>query len=345
MTVAIETIGLTRGFASGLAVDHVTMSVAKGEVLALLGPNGAGKTTTVRLLNGVLRPDAGSSRVLGFDPGVDGEQVRRRTGVLTENAGLDDRLTTRENLEFTARLRGFDRSIARRRVDEMIERFGMSERADDLTQGFSTGQRKRIALARALLHDPEVLFLDEPTSGLDPAGTRDVISLIHDLAGEGRTIVLATHFLGEAGRLADKMAVLHRGQLRAFGTPSELADGMWTGIEADLDLDGTAPPATLELLEKIPGVLAMATSSTGASLRVESRAIVPLLVAVLTEQRIPVFGVTANAPNLEDVYFEIERRILAESGDPHATDGFVARRVDAAPGHADPTRTLDGASR
>ncbi len=129
----------------------------------------------------------------------------------------------------------------------------MAERADDLTQGFSTGQRKRVALARALLHDPEVLFLDEPTSGLDPAGTRDVIDLIQSLAGEGRTIVLATHFLGEAGRLADRMAVLHRGHLRAFGRPDELAAEIWQGIGAEIDLGGPAGADTLAALGRRAG--------------------------------------------------------------------------------------------
>lgn len=328
MTTAIETNELTRGFSSGLAVDNVSISIGSGEVLALLGPNGAGKTTTVRLLNGVLRPDSGSARVLGFNPTLEGEQVRQRTGVLTENAGLDDRLTTRENLEFTARIRGFDRTSAKRRVNEMIERFGMTERADDLTQGFSTGQRKRVALARALLHDPEVLFLDEPTSGLDPAGTRDVIGLIHDLADEGRTIILATHFLGEAGRLADKMAVLHRGRLRAFGSPAELANGMWHGIGAELDLNGPASAATLELIAVQSGVLEVNTTSAGLALRIESREIVPRLVSVLTENQIQIYGIEASAPSLEDVYFEIERRILAESGGASVTDGFAKKSPD-----------------
>ena len=182
-------------------------------MLALLGPNGAGKTTTVRLLNGILTPDRGRATVLGLDPATQGDDVRRRTGVLTENAGLDERLTARENLELTGRMRGLDRAWAARRTAELLERFGMADRADIVVQGFSTGQRKRVALARALLHDPEVLFLDEPTSGLDPAATRDVIDLIGALATEhGRTVVLCTHFLGEAGRLADRMAVLHRGR-------------------------------------------------------------------------------------------------------------------------------------
>jgi ABC-type multidrug transport system ATPase subunit/ABC-type transport system involved in multi-copper enzyme maturation permease subunit len=248
VSAAIETEGLTRGFAHGLAVDGVSFRLEPGQVLALLGPNGAGKTTTVRLLDGVLMPHGGWSRVLGLDPSTQGDEVRRRTGVLTENAGLDDRLTSRENLLYVARLRGYSKVDARRRVDELLERFGMLDRADDLTQGFSTGQRKRVALARALLHDPEVLFLDEPTSGLDPAGTRDVIDLIDGLAAEGRTIVMATHFLGEAGRLADRMAVLHRGRLRAYGSPDELAAGLWSGVGAELDLGSAADDGTVAVL-------------------------------------------------------------------------------------------------
>jgi len=323
VTAAIETEELTRAFPSGVAVDHLSFRLEPGRVLALLGPNGAGKTTTVRLLNGVLRPDLGRARVLGFDPAIEGEEVRRRTGVLTENAGLDDRLTTRENLLFTARLRGFSPATASRRVDELLERFGMADRADDLTQGFSTGQRKRVALARALLHDPEVLFLDEPTSGLDPAGTRDVINLISRLAGEGRTIVLATHFLGEAGRLADQMAVVHRGRLRAFGAPEELAHDLWEGIGAHVDLGRPASDGTLAAIGAVPGVLETSTAAQGASLRVRGRDTVAAVVATLVGRDVPVYGAEGRAPSLEDVYFEIERRILVETGDLAVTDGFL----------------------
>jgi len=324
VTAAISTTDLTRGFASGLALDGVTLSVEPGEVLALLGPNGAGKTTTVRMLNGLLAPHRGSSMVLGFDPAVDGNAVRERTGVLTENAGLDDRLTTRENLEFTARMRGFSPEDSRRRTDELLERFGMTERADDLTQGFSTGQRKRVALARALLHEPEVLFLDEPTSGLDPTGTRDVIELISGLAGEGRTIVLATHFLGEAGKLADRMAVLHRGRLMAFGPPDELARDLWQGIGAEIDCGGPIGEAKLATLRGLPGVIEASDHAEGVSLRVDDRATVPRIVAALVGLDVPVFGAEAHNPTLEDVYFAVEKRIEAEAGAP-ISDGFLAR--------------------
>jgi ABC-2 type transport system ATP-binding protein len=318
----IETHELTRRFPSGIALDHVTLEVAAGEVLALLGPNGAGKTTTVRLLNGILAPHGGWARVLGFDPATDGDEVRRRTGVLTENAGLDDRLTTRENLELTARLRGFDRAGARRRTDEVLDRFGMAERAEDLTQGFSTGQRKRVALARALLHDPQVLFLDEPTSGLDPAGTRDVVELIGHLAAEGRTIVVATHFLGEAGRLADRMAVLHRGALRAFGRPAALAADLWAAVVADVDTGRPLDGGELADLSALPGVLHATPNGHGAQIHLRDRSVTPAVVAALVARSTPVYGMQAAAPSLEDVYFEIEARIRAEDGRA-ATDGFL----------------------
>ncbi len=338
---AIETHELSRAFASGPALDGLSLSVEPGEVLALLGPNGAGKTTTVRLLNGVLSPDYGWARVLGFDPETEGDDVRRHTGVLTENAGLDDRLTSRENLEFTARLRGFSAADARRRTTELLARFGMADRADDLTQGFSTGQRKRVALARALLHDPEVLFLDEPTSGLDPAGTRDVIDLIQSMAGEGRTIVLATHFLGEAGRLADRMAVLHRGRLRAFGRPDELAAEIWDGVAATIDLGRPADAATLAVVTGVAGTHEVAPTPPGAELagvacRVADREVLPAVVAALAAHRVSVYQVISHPPTLEDVYFELEARILAETGDMALTDGFGRRLGDAAVDHPTP---------
>ena len=323
MSAAIETEGLSRGFEHGLAVDDVSFSLDPGQVLALLGPNGAGKTTTVRLLNGVLLPHAGRARVLGLDPTTQGEDLRRRTGVLTENAGLDDRLTSRENLTYVARLRGYSAVDADRRVSDLLERFGMAERADDLTQGFSTGQRKRVALARALLHDPELLFLDEPTSGLDPAGTRDVIDLIGGLAAEGRTIVLATHFLGEAGRLADRMAVLHHGRLRAYGSPDDLAAGLWRGVGAEIDLGRAADDATVAAIGTVPGVLEAFAHHAGVRLVVDDREALPRVVATVVGRGLDVYGAALRPPTLEDVYFAIEQRIAADDGGAMRTDGFA----------------------
>lgn len=309
----IEAHTLSRSFDDRVAVDGLDLAVARGEVLALLGPNGAGKTTTVRMLNGVLAPDRGHALVLGLDPAVDGEAVRRRTGVLTENAGLDDRLTARENLEYAARMRGFSIADARTRVDEQLERFAMADMAEIRTGGFSTGQRKRLALARALLHAPEVLFLDEPTSGLDPAATRDVTSLIGTLAREqGRTIILATHFLGEAGRVADRMAVLDRGRLRAIGRPEELAADLWDGIPADIDLGGPVSQQVLDLISSVTGVLRADARATGATIAIRDRAVMPVVVSTLAANHIDVFGATIRAASMEDIYFALESSFAAD---------------------------------
>ncbi len=309
---AIDCRDLTRRFPSGTALDRLTLDVRPGEVLALLGPNGAGKTTTMRLLNGVLQPHGGSATVLGLDPWSCGEELRRRTGVLTENAGLDERFTALENLEFVGRLRGMKPDVARRRGGELLEQFGMGHRADVKVQGFSTGQRKRVALARALLHDPELLFLDEPTSGLDPAATRGVVELIGTLAAErGRTVVLCTHFLGEAGKLAGRMAVLFRGVLHAFGTPADLAADLWTGFEVRLDLGGTVAPHVLTRLGEHPAVHQAVPSPTGLVVRTGTRADVPAVVAACVAAGASVFGVDPRDPNLEDVYFALEARAMA----------------------------------
>jgi ABC-2 type transport system ATP-binding protein len=294
---AIETSGLTRSFAGRPAVDQLTFEVAPGEVVALLGPNGAGKTTTVRLLNGILRPDAGGSRVLGLDPATDGDAVRRRTGVLTETAGLDDRLTLLENVVIPARIRGMSRHDAEREALRMLERFDMAGRAGDKAQGLSTGQRKRVALARALLHEPDVLFLDEPTSGLDPEATRDVVSLIATLAREhGRTVLLCTHFLAEAGRL------------QAYGRPEDLAAQLWSGLNVDLDLGGPADDHTLAVLRDARHVIRADASPDGASVCVEGRAALPGLVATLVSHEVPVYGAVPRPPTVEEIYFALQER-------------------------------------
>ncbi len=310
----IETHDLTRSFSSGTAVDRLTFDVEAGEVVALLGPNGAGKTTTVRLLNGILDPHGGSARVLGLDPFTQGDELRARTGVLTEHAGLDDRLTARENLMFTAKIRGLEARTAERRLDELLGRFGMADRSDDLVQGFSTGQRKRLGLARALMHDPDVLFLDEPTSGLDPTATRDVVELIGTLASEhGRTIVLCTHFLGEAGRLAHRMAVLHRGTLHAFGKPTDLASELWPHLEAAIDLGVSAPADLLTFMRQVSGVQSAEPTPEGATLRVADRDALARVVTMLVGRGVDVFAAVPRPPTLEDVYFAIEAGITGTS--------------------------------
>jgi ABC-2 type transport system ATP-binding protein len=301
----IETRQLSRRFNQLQALDDLTMAVQPGEVVALLGPNGAGKTTTMRLLNGVLRPDSGSASVLGLDPTRDGDAVRRRTGVLTEHAGLEERLTVEENLLFTGRVRNMAPARLRQQTDDLLERVGMADRAKDLVRGMSTGQRKRIALARALLDEPEVLLLDEPTSGLDPAATREVVDFIADLAAQGTSVLLCTHFLGEAGRLASRMAVLWQGRLRAFGTPTELSDALWHGLRVDVEIDVAEHARAIDVLTNLAGVLHVEASKNSLSLVVPDRSAVPVLLHQMHREGFDVFAATPHTPSLEDVYFAV----------------------------------------
>jgi ABC-2 type transport system ATP-binding protein len=240
-------------------------------------------------------------------------EVRRRTGVLTEAGGLDDRLTLVDNLVTHARIRGIPTGVARTGAHELLERFGMGALADRTAQGLSTGERKRVALARALLHRPEVLFLDEPTSGLDPAATRDVLDLIATLATEqGATVVLCTHFLTEAARLCRRVAILERGHLLAFGRPADLAAELWTGLSVELELGAPADDACLLRLRAVGGVTSAATVASGARVVVTGREVIPAVVAAMVTGETAVFSVVPQPPTLEDVYFALTGRTGAE---------------------------------
>jgi ABC-2 type transport system ATP-binding protein len=191
MMAVIEVEQLTRDFGQVKALDKLTFSVQEGQVFGMLGPNGAGKTTTVRLLNGVLTPCGGRAIVLGLDPTTQGCKLRQQTGVLTETPSLYERLTARENLAIFGALYGVPESELSRRVDELLKRFELSGRADDKVGGFSKGMKQRLALARALLHDPQLIFLDEPTAGLDPEAARQVTQLIEQLSRENGMTILS----------------------------------------------------------------------------------------------------------------------------------------------------------
>ncbi len=218
----IDARGLRRSFGATVAVDGLDLRVAPGEVVGLLGHNGAGKTTTVRLLNGLLSPDVGSASVLGLDPWRDGSELRARTGVLTEVPALDGRLTAAETLQHHARIHRLE--DRRRHIARLIERLGLSGRAHEPVAGFSKGMGQRLALARAFLTVPELLFLDEPVASLDPVGAGEVHDLILEWVSErGASVVLCTHNLVEAERLCDRVVVLEQGRVLAEGPVAELA--------------------------------------------------------------------------------------------------------------------------
>jgi len=303
---AFVTDGLTRHFGKVVAVDHLTLEVQAGEVFGFLGHNGAGKTTTVRLLNGVLAPTSGTARVLGLAPMEQGPALRRRTGVLTETPSLDERLTGRENLEIYAALYGVPRREIGARVKELMEVFQLDGRAEEKASDYSKGMKQRLALARALIHRPQLLFLDEPTSGLDPVATRLVHDMIAHLShDEERTVFLCTHNLAEAQKLCDRVAVLEHGKLVALGTPAELARKLGRSQRLELQVARGDEDTVLRLLAEAPGISAHRENGTIVAVGAEWAAI-PGLVTSLTSAGVRIYRVAPQEASLEDTYFALQ---------------------------------------
>jgi ABC-2 type transport system ATP-binding protein len=300
----IDARNLARRFGERTVVDDVSFSLRAGEVCALLGPNGAGKTTTVRMLLGLIRPSAGSATVAGVEiPGRADEHARLRgmVGLLTETPGFYDRLTALENLGLFGRLYGIPRDVLDRRVKEHLGPLGLWERRDDMIATYSKGMKQKLALVRAIFHEPEVIFFDEPTAGLDPESARVVRQLIASLKRAGRTIVLCTHNLAEAAELADVVGVL-RSRLLAFGPPHELSRGTHAPqchvlLTADA---GAALPA----VDALPGIVGAEARGPRLTLRVRDADVVPTLVATLVGAGFGIRDVRLQERTLEDVYLE-----------------------------------------
>ncbi len=306
MTAAIAVDGLARAFGPVQAVDGVSFQVEPGEVFGLLGPNGAGKTTLIRLLAGVLLPTAGSARVLGLDPTREGPAVRQRCGVLTEMPAVYERLSARQNLWFAAEVFDVPVPEVTRRVDHLLGEFGLGERADEPVGGFSKGMKQRLAIARALVHNPEVLFLDEPTAGLDPVASRQVHDLVDTIREEGRTVVLCTHRLVEAEALCDRVGVLSRGRLAALGTVRELGERLLAASPVTLTF--LEPPGEA-VVRAIAGVRGVSIEGVlGRSIEIaapEDESIAGAIqVAVATGGRLIAAG--RREHTLEEVYFALQ---------------------------------------
>ena len=298
--------GLTRRFGDVVAVDGLTLEIHSGEVFGFLGHNGAGKTTAVRLLNGLLAPDGGTVRVLDLDPQDEGPALRCHTGVLTETPSLDERLTGRENLEIYADLYGVPRTEVASRIESLLEGFELAHRADEKAGTYSKGMKQRLALARALLHEPDILFLDEPTSGLDPVGARRVHDLITRLSREQqRTVLLCTHNLAEAQKLCGRVAVLEHGRLVALGTPAELARKLGRSQRLEIDVAPDHVPAALEVVGAVQGIPEPAVENGKIMVVGADREAIPDLVSALAGAGVCIYGIMPQEPSLEDVYFAL----------------------------------------
>ncbi|MFP5341387.1 MAG: ABC transporter ATP-binding protein [Candidatus Limnocylindria bacterium] len=303
-TPALRAVGLGRRFGEHWAVRDMDLEVHRGEVLGLLGPNGAGKTTTVRLLTALIEPSEGSATIDGLDVRTRADDVRARVGILTETPGLYDKLSATANLDFFGRLYGLPADVRSEGIERYLRLFGLWERRGDVAGTFSKGMKQKLAIARALLHDPAVVFLDEPTAALDPEAAFVVREAIEALRRGGRTIVLATHNLDEADRLCDRIAFV-RGGLVRVDSPARLRGAHGPG-RLTVRLAAPVAPGLADVASAVPGVVSVA--ATDGLLAVEApepAAVAPGVVRALVGAGADVVEVRVEQHTLESIYFEV----------------------------------------
>ena len=300
----LRATGLGRRFGELWAIRDMDLEVHRGEVLGLLGPNGAGKTTTVRLLAALIEPTEGTASVDGLDVVRQPDEVRATVGILTETPGLYEKLSASANLDFFGRLYGLDAATRAERIERYLRLFSLWDRRDDTAGGFSKGMKQKLAIARALLHEPSVVFLDEPTAALDPEAAWIVREAIESIRRSGRTIVLATHNLYEADRLCDRVAFVRGGLLRV-DSPADLRDSIGRrGVE--VELGGEPAPALATAAERVAGVAGVELLDHRLMVHAtDPRGVAPALVRALVAAGADIIEVHERATSLEQIYFEV----------------------------------------
>jgi len=315
---AIRIEGLTRRFDALVAVDHVSFAVKKGEIFGLLGPNGAGKTTIINMLTTLLRPSEGSATVAGHDVAAERDEVRRAIGVVFQEPALDANLTGRENLDFHAMMYGMDRDDRQQRIAAVLELTEMTEKADVLVDHYSGGMKRRLEIARGLVHRPQVLFLDEPTLGLDAQTRRRIWEYIRDMIHDGSiTIVLTTHYMEEADYLCDRIAIIDHGRIVALDTPANLKNilgGDVITLEAGADAG-----QLLDRVRDLPWIKGATLHGSELTLTVElGEQRVPELVRLGEAAGITIHSVRLRKPSLEDVFLYFTGHTMREKEVSHA---------------------------
>ncbi|MDA1370960.1 MAG: ABC transporter ATP-binding protein [Proteobacteria bacterium] len=306
---AITASGLTRRFGALVAVDNVYLKIPSGAIYGFLGPNGSGKSTMIRMLCGLLTPSAGSATVLGMDTKRDSEKLKQQIGYMTQKFALYDDLTVNENLQFVSEIYAVARKQRKVRVAELLEEFNLHQQQKQRAATLSGGQKQRLALAAATLHKPRILFLDEPTSAVDPQNRRDFWEKLFDLAEQGTTILVSTHYMDEAAR-CHSLAILDRGIKVADGTPKELGEGIASQV---IEVTARDPNAARQSLLKLAGI----TSIT--QLGVQLRVLIPKEIPDAVQRvRDNLDHANVNAevesvfPDLEDVFVSVTE--LSNSG-------------------------------
>jgi ABC-2 type transport system ATP-binding protein len=312
-SAAIVAHSLQRDFKGGIeAVRGIDLNVSSGEVFGFLGPNGAGKTTTVRMFCTLLPPTAGRATVMGLDVVEDAEQVRRRIGVALQEIGLDPVQSGRELLELQCGLYGITGRRARERTQELLELVGLTDAAERRTKTYSGGMKRRLDLASALVHSPDVLFLDEPTTGLDPASRVTMWDEVHRINAAGATVFLTTQYMEEADKLCDRVAIIDGGQIVAEGTPTQLKAQMGHDV-VTVSLDGADVAATETALAGLSGLERVVVQPDALALYVEDggRSIAEIVLR-LDRDRIRVGAIAVSRPSLDDVFLQATGRRLED---------------------------------
>lgn len=326
MDNAIAVKELTKSYADLLAVDHVNFEVKCKEIFGLLGPNGAGKTTTIRMICGMLRPTFGTAIVSGFDVSQEPEEVKRVIGLVPDVSNLFPRLSARTNLEFMGKLYGLNKNTRRERIDQLFELFQLKERQDDLIVHYSKGMHRRIVIAAALIHDPDILILDEPTTGLDAQTARLIRETILELNREGKTIFLTTHQIEEADRLCQRVAIIDHGNLTVLGTPEELKKTVEGTRALEIQVKTSSDlrdwPSILRKAEGVDNVLYV-----GGSMRIVSKdlsAIIPTVVNLVEKYGGKIENINIFQPSLEDAFINLTGRSIRQELD--SSTGYIRRK-------------------
>ncbi len=308
MAAVVEVRGLKKSYGPIQAVNGIDLAVEQGEIFGFLGPNGAGKTTTISILCTLVRKTAGEAYVAGTEVDRDPSEVRRRIGLVFQDPSLDDQLTARENLDLHGRIYGVPAALRKQRIDELLEVVELADRARSQVRTFSGGMKRRLEIARGVLHHPQILFLDEPTLGLDPQTRKHIWAYLQALRKrEGITLFMTTHYMDEA-EFCDRIAIIDRGQIVALGTPSELKSRVGGDVVTVTTSDSAA--AAREIAERF----AVTPLADNGSLRIEvpdGAAFLPRLVRELT---VPVQTVALSRPSLDDVFLKLTGHAIRTEG-------------------------------
>ncbi|HQC12946.1 MAG TPA: ATP-binding cassette domain-containing protein [Methanoregulaceae archaeon] len=309
---AVTVVDLTKKFGDFTAVDSVSFDIEQGEIFGLLGPNGAGKTTTISMLATILSPDSGKALVAGHDIQKDQPGVRKSIGIVFQDPSLDEELTGWENMDFHGRLYRIPKKIRLERMEELLDLVGLTERKDDFVKTYSGGMRRRLEIARGLLHRPKVLFLDEPTLGLDPQTRNYLWDYIEKLSNEMNiSVILTTHYMDEADRLCNRIGIIDRGKIIAMDTPENLKETMGGDVITVRSPDYHGHIADLkrgwiEKVESYDGCFSIALHGAEEHL--------PELIRILVERQVTISSVSIHKPTLEDVFLDYTGRRIRDSG-------------------------------